>query len=110
MFDTLNARALAAALVEEGFDVIGEHKGFTKSHQALIRTERHISGPKASKLLEEANIFTNKMELENANGLRVGTSELTRISMKEPDMKKIAEFYRRVVLDKKKTRQLGRHA
>jgi glycine hydroxymethyltransferase len=103
-----NAQFFGAALAEEGFDVIGENKGFTKSHQILIRTDKHIPGPKASKLLEKANIICNKMELRDANGLRTGTNELTRIGMKELDMKEVARFYREVVLDRKDPQQVAR--
>jgi glycine hydroxymethyltransferase len=34
------------------------------------------------------------------SGLRLGTQEITRLGMKENDMKTIAEFYRRIVIDK----------
>ena len=36
----------------------------------------------------------------NPSGLRLGTPELTRIGMKESEMEEIAEFYKRVLLDK----------
>lgn len=103
-----NAKAFGAALAEEGFDVIGAHKGFTQSHQVLIRTDRNIPGPQASKLLEKANIVCNKMELQDANGLRTGTNELTRMGMKESDMKEVARLYREVVLDRKDPQQVAR--
>ena len=103
-----NAQAFGAALAQEGFDVIGENKGFTKSHQILIRTDNHIPGPQASKLLEKANIVVTKMELQDANGLRTGTNELTRMGMKESDMKEVARLYREVLLDKKDPQQVAR--
>lgn len=103
-----NAVAFGEALMEEGFDVVGEHKGFTQSHQILVKTGKHIIGAKAAKLLEDANIIVNKMELQDANGVRTGTSELTRMGVKESDMKEIARFYREVLLDRKDPRKVSR--
>jgi glycine hydroxymethyltransferase len=34
-------------------------------------------------------------------GIRLGVSEITRLGMKERDMSEIAEFIKRVVIDKK---------
>ena len=34
------------------------------------------------------------------SGIRLGTQELTRIGMKEPQMREIAEYFRRVLIDK----------
>jgi glycine hydroxymethyltransferase len=104
-----NAVAFGEALMEEGFEVVGEHKGFTQSHQILIKTGKHIIGAKAAKLLEAANIIVNKMELQDANGVRTGTSELTRMGLKESDMKEVARFYREILLDKRDPRRVGRH-
>jgi glycine hydroxymethyltransferase len=33
-------------------------------------------------------------------GIRMGTSEVTRLGMKENEMKEIAEFVKRVIIDK----------
>lgn len=104
-----NAKSFGAALVEEGFDVVAEHRGFTQSHQVLIRTDKRLPGRKAAKLLEKANIITNKMELRNANGIRTGTSELTRIGMQEAEMKEVAHFYREVLLERKDPQEVARH-
>lgn len=95
-----NAKALAAALSAEGFDVVGEHKGFTQSHQVLFRLP-DLSPRKAARLLEKAHIFTNVMETTKANGLRLGVSEVTRTGMKQGDMQAIAELIRRVLLDRR---------
>lgn len=103
-----NAQAFGASLAEEGFEVVGEHKGFTRSHQILIRTDKRVPGFQASKLLEEANIIVNRMELHDANGLRTGTNELTRMGMRESDMKEVARFYREVLLDRKNPKQVAR--
>ena len=36
----------------------------------------------------------------NPGGLRIGTSEITRLGMKESDMLEVAEFIKRVIVDK----------
>ena len=39
---------------------------------------------------------------DNPSGLRLGTQELTRIGMKERDMKEVAKLFRRVIIDGEK--------
>ncbi|GAH12618.1 unnamed protein product, partial [marine sediment metagenome] len=38
---------------------------------------------------------------QNPGGLRIGTSEITRLGMKEKEMDQIAEFIKQVLIDKK---------
>ena len=102
-----NARALAEALAAEGFKVLGEHLGYTRSHQVLMDVRDHGGGAKAAKLLEQANIIVNKNLLpwdppeavKDPSGLRIGVQEVTRLGMKEEEMRDIARFMKRVVID-----------
>lgn len=103
-----NAQALAKELYGSGFDVLGAEKGFTKSHQVLVNVEKNGGGDKVAKVLEEANIILNKniialskMNIKNPNGIRIGVQEMTRFGMKEKEMKKIADFIKEIILDKK---------
>jgi glycine hydroxymethyltransferase len=102
-----NAQQLAQALHERGFKVFGEKLGFTKSHQILLEIGPR-KGKEASQILEQAGIITNMNTIPgdedplNPSGLRLGTPELTRIGMKDEEMKDIAEFYKRILLDKEK--------
>jgi len=104
---TRNAKALAEALAAEGFRVIGEHLGYTRSHQVLVDVSGHGGGAKAALLLEKANIIVNKNLLpsdppdaiKNPSGLRIGVQEMTRFGMREGEMREIAAFMRRVVID-----------
>ena len=58
--------------------------------------------------MEEAGIILNKNllpwdPLEKVNepsGLRIGVQEMTRVGMMEDDMKEIARFMRRVLIDR----------
>jgi glycine hydroxymethyltransferase len=104
-----NAKAFAEALHSEGLDVVGEHLGFTKSHQVVINVRKYGGGAKIAKLLEDANIIVNKNLLpedppeavKDPSGIRTGVQEMTRFGMKEDDFKEIARFFREVIIDKK---------
>jgi glycine hydroxymethyltransferase len=90
-----NAKALGQALSDEGFDVVGGLRGFTKSHQVLLRTDRFMPPNEAAKTLDRANIICNKMELDGAGGVRLGAAEATRMGMRGSEMKEIAGLARR---------------
>ncbi|MEM2110744.1 MAG: serine hydroxymethyltransferase [Candidatus Bathyarchaeia archaeon] len=106
-----NAKALGQALYERGFKVLAEHKGFTESHVLIIDVTRHGDGGAIEQQLEKANIIINRNLLPwdiregrhfmHPGGIRLGTSEVTRLGMKENDMKTIAGFISQIVLDKK---------
>jgi glycine hydroxymethyltransferase len=96
-----NAKALGQALSEEGFDVIGAQKGFTQSHQVLLRTERYMPPKDAARAVDKANIICNKMDLQGAQGLRLGTAEVTRMGMRESEMKEIARFIKDTIIARK---------
>ncbi len=100
-----NAQALGQALHEQGFTVFGEKLGFTKSHQILVSIGPG-KGKEASKLLADSGVITNMNTIPgdtsplNPSGLRLGTPELTRIGMKESEMKEVSIFYHRVLIKK----------
>ncbi len=103
-----NARALAEALHERGFKVLGEKKGFTKSHQFVTDITQFGDGKTIEKKLEDANIILNRNLLpydikagrhfEAPGGIRCGVSEITRLGMKESEMKEVATLMTRVVV------------
>lgn len=103
-----NSKALGQALYERGFKVLAEHKGFTESHTLVVDVREHGGGKFASEALEQGNIIVNKNLLPwddvnsalDPSGLRLGTQELTRIGMKEGDMADVADFMKRIVIDK----------
>jgi len=112
-----NAKALAQALYEKGFKVLMEHKGFTESHQIVIDVTNFGDGGTLEKILEKANIIVNRQLIPgdiqagrhytNPGGLRLGTSEVTRLGMKESEMKEIAEFFKKVIIDKKEPKMVA---
>lgn len=109
-----NSQALARALENEGFVVCGKERGYTKSHTILVDIsslqEKAGLGKDIEEDLEKADIILNRNLLPwdgmegrnylNPGGIRMGTSEVTRIGMKESEMKQIAQFMRRVVIDR----------
>jgi glycine hydroxymethyltransferase len=105
----LNSKALSRALHREGFKVLGEKKGFTESHVFWVDITEHDHGGIVEKELEEANIIVNRNLLPwdikkgrhftNPGGIRLGTSEVTRLGMKEQEMAEIATLIKRVIID-----------
>ncbi len=99
-----NAKALAQALHERGFDVLCEPNGFTESHTVVVDVEEHHGGANVAKSLEDANIIVNKNLLPwdddpiRPSGIRIGSQEVTRLGMKEDDMIEVAELITRVVM------------
>jgi glycine hydroxymethyltransferase len=108
-----NAQALSRALHNEGFKVLGEKMGFTESHVFWVDVTDYDHGGIIEKELEKANIIINRNLLPwdikmgrhftNPGGIRLGTSEVTRLGMKEQEMKEIAQLIRRIIIDKEPT-------
>ena len=101
-----NAKALAAALAAEGFDVLAEDRGYTASHQVLTRHGDIDSGAgkKAAEKLEKSGIITNMNMLPGdtkamqPSGLRLGVPELTRVGMGTDEMTDVAGFFARALI------------
>ena len=110
-----NAQALARELDNLGFNVLAKERGFTRSHQVLVNCGQPGSGGVAAAALERANIILNKniipgdgVDPRNPRGIRIGVQEMTRFGMKEDAMLQIAEFIKRVVLDKENPETVGK--
>jgi glycine hydroxymethyltransferase len=111
-----NAQALGQALYERGLNTLAESKGFTKSHQLAVDTTKYGLGGDIERALEKANIIVNRQLLpgdiqanrhyQNPGGIRLGVSEITRLGMKRSQMTEIAEFIKRVVVDKEPPEQV----
>jgi len=108
-----NSKKLGEALYEMGFNVIASRKGFTESHQLVIDVSNIGLGGDIEKDLEKSNIILNRQLIPgdmkagrhymNPGGLRIGVSEVTRIGMKESEMFYIAEFIKRIVINKEES-------
>lgn len=112
----MNAQALGEALCEQGFKVLAEHKGFTQSHVILVDVTKYGDGGTIEETLEKANVILNRNLLPwdikegrhfmHPGGIRLGTSEVTRLGMRESQMTDIAEFIRRVVIEKEDSNKI----
>lgn len=114
-----NAKALAQSLHERGWSIIAEHKGFTESHVILVDvTETPMKdGAAVEENLEDANIVINRnllpwdkkrgRDYKKPGGIRLGTSELTRLGMNESEMDAVAEFIHRVVMKGEDTKKIA---
>ena len=112
-----NAKALAEELNNLGFKVLGEKKGFTQSHQTVVNVLDYGDGGKIEADLEKANIIVNrqlvpgdlkaKRHYMHPGGIRLGSSEVTRLGMKESDMQQIASLIKNVVIDNKDAKEVA---
>ena len=106
-----NAKAFGEALSDVGFKVLGESRGFTESHQIAVNVLDYSDGGKVESELEKANMIVNRQLIPgdikagrnyfHPGGIRLGVSEITRLGMKQKEMKEIASFIKEVVIDKK---------
>jgi glycine hydroxymethyltransferase len=91
-----NARAMAARLVERGFNVVS---GGTDNHLFLLSlVGRDITGKEADAALGRANITVNKNAVPNdprppmiTSGLRLGTPASTTRGFKEREIEQVAD-------------------
>lgn len=98
----INAKSLAAKLMDYGFEVISNG---TDNHLMLIDlSNKNISGKQAENSLESAGITVNKNMIPYdqrspfvTSGIRIGTPALTTRGMKEPEMEIIAGFINEAV-------------
>jgi glycine hydroxymethyltransferase len=87
-----NAQTLAKALAEQGFPVVCPQLGYTQSHQVLHDYGGSKQGGNIAGKLQKANIIVD-------SGVRIGVCEATRRGMKEDEMRRIAVFMERVIID-----------
>lgn len=99
-----NAKAMAAAFVKRGYDIIS---GGTDNHMMLIDLRnKNISGKEAENALVKAEITVNKNMVPFddkspfvTSGIRVGTAAITTRGLQETDMETIVDMMDRVIMD-----------
>jgi glycine hydroxymethyltransferase len=97
-----NAKALARALAERGFDLIS---GGTDTHLILIDlTRRGIAGKPAAKALDRAGVELNFNTVPydprkpwSPSGIRLGTPAITTRGLTEAEMPRIAEWMEQAI-------------
>jgi glycine hydroxymethyltransferase len=98
-----NARALAAALLDQGFDLVS---GGTDNHLILVDvTAKGIGGKPAAKALDRAGIEANYNTVPfdprkpfDPSGVRLGTAAITTRGLTTDHMPQIAEWIERAVV------------
>ncbi|HEX6251823.1 MAG TPA: serine hydroxymethyltransferase [Gemmatimonadaceae bacterium] len=92
-----NAQALAAAMMERGYDIVS---GGTDTHLFLVDLRnRGLTGKIAERALDQAGITVNKNTVPGetqspfvTSGIRIGTPAVTTRGMGESEMRTIAEL------------------
>ncbi|HEC22019.1 MAG TPA: serine hydroxymethyltransferase [Chloroflexi bacterium] len=111
-----NAKALAEALIERGFELVS---GGTDNHLMLVDlTNKGVPGKVAQKALDRAGITLNanmvpgdKRSAFDPSGIRLGTPAVTTRGFKEDEMRKIAGWLADVIenIEDKATIERVRH-
>jgi len=113
-----NAKALAQALDARGIPMLGRHKGFTTTHQAIGDVRKFGRGLAVAQRLERANLIVNKNLLpadkpedwDYPGGIRIGAIEVTRLGMGPREMEQIAELIARIVVRNEDPERVKREA
>ena len=107
-----NAKALASDLNDVGFNPLCPDKGFTETQTILVNVGNLGGGTVARDLLDQSNITSSATRLpvdkheESISGIRLGTPEVTRLGMREAEMGEIAQFIKKVLLEKKSPKRM----
>ncbi len=108
-----NARALAAALGERGFNLVS---GGTDTHLILVDLRnKDITGSEAQTLLDAVGLTVNKNAIpydpqppNTASGIRIGTPAVTTRGLNETDMVQIADIIDYAVVNRHNQDKLER--
>lgn len=107
-----NARALAKAMMAEGFDIVS---GGTDNHLMLVDLRnKNVNGKETEKALVKADITCNKNMVPfddksafTTSGIRLGTAAITTRGLKEADMEVLAGLINDVVMNINDDHKIG---
>ncbi len=99
-----NAQAMAKTLLDKDYNLVS---GGTDNHLMLIDLQnKNLTGKQAEEALDKAGITCNKNAVPFdpkpplvTSGIRLGTPAMTTRGMKEDEMKQIAEFIDKVIMN-----------
>lgn len=80
-----NSKSLAHSLDSNNIPLHGKTKGFTESHQVLMKIQNFDEGAKLRDILMEYRIVTDA-------GMRFGTAELTRLGFREKEIQTLGNI------------------
>jgi glycine hydroxymethyltransferase len=106
-----NSQALGAALIRYDYNLVS---GGSDNHLLLLDlTNKDITGKEAEEILESAGLTVNKNAVPFdtqsrfvTGGIRIGTPAVTSRGLKEHEMKQIAEWMNRAILNRKDEQEI----
>jgi glycine hydroxymethyltransferase len=108
-----NSQTLGTALLGHGYNLVS---GGSDNHLLLVDlTNKDITGKDAEEILESAGLTVNKNAIPFdtqsrfvTGGIRVGTPAVTSRGLKEGEMKQVADWMNRVILNRRDEDEISR--
>jgi glycine hydroxymethyltransferase len=108
-----NSQTLGTALLRHGYKLVS---GGSDNHLLLVDlTNKDITGKDAEEILESAGLTVNKNAIPFdtqsrfvTGGIRVGTPAVTSRGLKEGEMKQVADWMNRVILNRRDENEISR--
>ena len=108
-----NSQTLGAELTRNGYKVVS---GGSDNHLLLLDlTNKDITGKDAEEILESAGLTVNKNAIPFdtqsrfvTGGIRVGTPAVTSRGLKESEMKQVAEWMNRAILNRRDEQEISK--
>jgi glycine hydroxymethyltransferase len=108
-----NSQTLGAVLLGHGYKLVS---GGSDNHLLLVDfTNKDITGKEAEEILESAGLTVNKNAIPFdtqsrfvTGGIRVGTPAVTSRGLKESEMKQVAEWMNRAILNRRDEQEISR--
>jgi glycine hydroxymethyltransferase len=86
-----NSKSLGRELLERGFPIMFEEHGFSQSHQLLIDQAKMTA--KYGLSMNDMSVRLERNNLIIDSVARLGTSEITRLGVKEKDIPQLADLF-----------------
>ncbi len=108
-----NSQALGAALISHGYKLVS---GGSDNHLLLVdMINKEITGKDAEEILESAGLTVNKNAIPFdtqsrfvTGGIRIGTPAVTSRGLKESEMKQVADWMNRAILNNSDEQEISR--
>ena len=108
-----NSQALGAALVYYGYKLVS---GGSDNHLLLVDlNNKDITGQDAEEILEAAGLTVNKNAIPFdtqsrfvTGGIRIGTPAVTSRGLKENEMKQVAEWINRAIINRRDEQEIAK--
>lgn len=94
-----NAAAFSKELISQGFNIITRKDQLPVSHMVGIAGGFPHDNQSSAIRLYMVDISCNTKNIFGNNSIRIGVQELTRRGMEEEEMRCIARFFKRIIID-----------